>query len=161
MRARRVVTGRNADVRSHVSSDAPCPHVNLLDDYPGVEIERLWSTDQPSCLDGPAAEPAADVGDRYPPPGGSRFLRITYPPGFGSAAPDADSSRFERLLMHRSATLDFGVVVQGELTLVLGDGSQTRLAAGDVLVQNAVEHGWRNTGLEPAVAVFVLMGCQK
>jgi quercetin dioxygenase-like cupin family protein len=83
---------------------------------------------------------------------------MTYPPGFGASDPEAEASRFARLLMHRTATIDYGVILAGELTLVLGDGSESTLRAGDVIVQNGVVHGWRNTTSTTAVAVFVLVG---
>ena len=80
--------------------------------------------------------------------------------GFGAGDADADISRLSRLLMHRTKTIDYGVLLAGELTLVLEDGSETILRAGDVIVQNGVVHGWRNTASTNAVALFVMVGCQ-
>lgn len=155
---RRVVTGAGPGGQSRVTADGAAP-VMGLDGYPGVEIARLWSTDG-GVLDSSGAEGEAPPDGLYPPPGGTRFVRITYPPGFGASDPDADASRFARLLMHRSATIDYGVVLEGELTLVLEDGSQSVLRAGDVIVQNGVVHGWRNTAPATAVVAFVMVGCR-
>ncbi len=159
---RRLVTGTGPGERSVVTADGPAP-VTGMDGYPGIEIARLWSTDGAGVLDttGTGHDPAADPF--YPPPGGTRFVRISYPPGFGTSHPGtsgegAGASRLARLLMHRTATVDYGIVLAGELTLVLEDGSESVLRAGDLLVQNGVVHGWRNAGQDTAVAAFVLVG---
>lgn len=154
--SRRVVTGAGLGAVSRVASDGAA-RVTGMDGYPGVEIARLWSTDGEE-LDSSGIERDLSLDAFYPPPGGTRFVRITYPPGFGASDPDADASRFARLLMHRTATVDYGVMLAGELTLVLEDGSESILRAGDVIVQNGVVHGWRNTASINAVAVFVLVG---
>jgi hypothetical protein len=152
-----VVTGTGPGGKSRVAADGAAP-ITSLDGYPGVEIARLWSTDSAEMLDSSGMERDSARDGLYPPPGGTRFVRITYPPGFGASDPDADASKFGRLLMHRTATIDYGVILAGELTLVLEDGSQSTVAAGDVIVQNGVVHGWRNTASTTAIAAFVLVG---
>ena len=154
---RRVVTGTGPAGSSCVAADGAAP-VMSLEGYPGVEIARLWSTDSGEALDRSGIEHDSPPYGLYPPPGGTRFVRITYPPGFGASEPDADASRVARLLLHRTATIDYGVILAGELTLVLEDGSESTLRAGDVIVQNGVVHGWRNTTSTTAVAAFVLVG---
>jgi quercetin dioxygenase-like cupin family protein len=59
--------------------------------------------------------------------------------------------------MHRTETVDYGVVLRGELTLVLDDGSETPLRQGDVVVQRGTDHAWVNPTDEPAQMVFVLV----
>jgi hypothetical protein len=154
---RRLVTGTGPGMRSTVTADGPAP-VSGMEGYPGIEIARLWSTDGGGPPGTAGTGPDQSSAAFYPPPGGTRFIRISYPPGFGASDPDADASRLSRLLMHRTATVDYGIMLAGELTLVLEDGSATVLRAGDVLVQNGVVHGWRNAGPDTAVAVFVLVG---
>jgi hypothetical protein len=156
---RRVVTGTGPGGASRVTASGAAP-VITLDGYPGVEIARLWSTDS-GAAPGPDGTGRDQSGDAfYPPAGGARFLRISYPPGFGTSDPDAAASQLARLLMHRTDTIDYGAVLAGELTLVLEDGSETILRPGDVIVQNGVVHGWRNAGPVTAVALFVLVGYQ-
>lgn len=157
MSVRRVVTGGSAGQAARVTADGAAPVIGM-DGYPGVEIARLWSTEGGGELDGSGLEGDRPSADFYPPAGGTRFVRITYPPGFGASDADPGGSRFARLLMHRTATVDYGIVLAGELTLVLEDGSETALRAGDVIVQNGVVHGWRNTTQAAAVAAFVLVG---
>src|SRR5687768_16336292 len=59
--------------------------------------------------------------------------------------------------MHTTATIDFEVVLAGEVVLELDDGAQVHLRAGDTVVQNGTRHRWSNPGTEPAVlAVFIV-----
>lgn len=62
----------------------------------------------------------------------------------------------ERPGMHKTPTIDYGIVLQGEITLELDCGS-VNLAAGDIVVQRATAHAWRNYGDTPCVMVFVLI----
>ena len=65
-------------------------------------------------------------------------------------------------LMHRTQSLDYGVVLEGELEMVLDDGVTRVMGRGDVAVQRATIHGWRNTSqTEWARMLFVLQECQK
>jgi quercetin dioxygenase-like cupin family protein len=63
--------------------------------------------------------------------------------------------------MHTTPTVDYGVVLQGEIVLDLDNGETTELGAGDVIVQNGVRHAWRNPTTEPATVFFVLMGSER
>ncbi|KAF5517924.1 hypothetical protein CGCA056_v011334 [Colletotrichum aenigma] len=62
---------------------------------------------------------------------------------------------------HRTASLDYGIVMEGELELLLEDGSRTNLRAGDIVVQQATMHQWNNVSDKPARIVFVLLPGQK
>lgn len=158
MDIRRVITGEDSSGRSRITRDGGVSHTMTAPGYPEIEIAQVWSIDSSGLLDTSGTEGTVAGDGLYPPPGGTRFLRISYPCGFGTASPGADSSVFARLLMHRTDTVDLGVVIEGELTLVLDDGSETVLRAGDLVVQNGVHHGWRNAGPTPAVVAFVLVG---
>ncbi|KAI1498945.1 hypothetical protein F5X99DRAFT_299088 [Biscogniauxia marginata] len=60
-------------------------------------------------------------------------------------------------MMHRTQSLDFGIVVEGEVDMLLDDGSSTRMKRGDIAVQRATMHAWRNpSSTEWARVVFVL-----
>jgi mannose-6-phosphate isomerase-like protein (cupin superfamily) len=161
MRSRRVVSGTNSEGQTCVKSDGHAKHLIFLDDYPGVEIEQVWFTDGPDMLDTSGDESTTPANEFYPPLGGTRFMRITYPCGFGAANPESGESAFARLFMHQTSTVDYGVILEGELTLVLEDGSETVLRAGNTMVQNGVRHGWRNRGTIPAIGLFVLVGCEE
>ncbi|KAF4815596.1 hypothetical protein CGCSCA5_v006982 [Colletotrichum siamense] len=62
---------------------------------------------------------------------------------------------------HRTASLDYGIVMEGELELLLEDGSRTNLRAGDIVVQQATMHQWNNVSDKPARIIFVLLPGQK
>ena len=58
---------------------------------------------------------------------------------------------------HRTETIDYAVVMSGEIDMRLDDGVVVRLRAGDTLVQQATLHDWINNGKEPCVIAFVLV----
>jgi len=60
--------------------------------------------------------------------------------------------------MHTTPTVDYGIVLQGEIVLELDAGHRTRLSAGDVVIQNGTRHAWRNLGDRAATVAFVLIG---
>jgi hypothetical protein len=170
---RRVVTGHDAEGKAVFVSDervAPTT-VSLL---PGSAFHQLWGGDEaPSFPDDGSAPPHAAY---FPPVGGFRFGFFTVPPvaggaglpeGFDVAAGLAElEERLPRLAghmepddpgMHTTATIDFEVVLAGEITLELDDGATVVLGPGDTVVQNGTRHRWTNHGTEPAtLAVFIV-----
>ena len=62
--------------------------------------------------------------------------------------------------MHVTQTVDYAILLDGELWLELDDGETVHLSAGDVVVQQATRHGWRNQGEHPATIAFVMLGPQ-
>jgi quercetin dioxygenase-like cupin family protein len=63
--------------------------------------------------------------------------------------------------MHTTDTIDYVVVISGEVTLELDDGERTVLRAGDVVVQNGTRHAWRNHGTESCTIVGVAVGADR
>ena len=140
---RRVVTGHDADGRSVVLSDGPTPRSHGI---PGATFHELWSTTETpaSLAAAEEAEPTARALVTPPPPGGT-VIRIV------------DLEPRSRSPMHRTRSLDYGIVLAGNVTLVLDDGSETRLGPGDVVVQRGTDHAWVNDTDEPARMAFVLV----
>ena len=62
-------------------------------------------------------------------------------------------------LMHRTQSLDFAIVLSGEIYLVLDD-SETLLKAGDVVIQCATNHAWSNRSDKPCRMAFVMVGAE-
>ncbi len=62
--------------------------------------------------------------------------------------------------MHRTDTVDYIVVLSGEVSLELDDGQTVQLRAGDCVVQNGTRHAWRNTSSEPCVLAYALVGAR-
>lgn len=90
----------------------------------------------------------------------SKQLGLTNPSG--TVARMVDFAPGSEPVMHRTQSLDYGIVVEGEVEMVLDDGVKRVLRRGDVAVQRCTRHGWRNvSGTEWARMFFVLQGCEK
>ena len=63
--------------------------------------------------------------------------------------------------MHTTPTVDYGIVLHGDLVLELDDGHRTPLSTGDIVIQNGTRHSWRNPGDRPATMAFVLIGTER
>lgn len=150
--ARRVVTGLGDDGKARVVDDDVCPHVLTNERAPGFATVRLWATDENTRMPGTGTDPITAEQTFFPGPGESRFIVNVFPPGFGTGE--------QGPFMHATTTVDYGVVLSGELTLVLDSGDEVTLRATDTMVQNGTEHGWRNDSDQPAVAVFVIIGAE-
>jgi quercetin dioxygenase-like cupin family protein len=140
---RRVVTGHDEQGRSVFLSDGVPPVIR--EDAVGTRFVELWATDAaPAPV--AAGEPEPTERDLTVPPGPSGTkLRINeIPPG--AASP-----------MHRTETVDYGIVLSGEIVLELDDGAQTTLGPGDVVIQRGTDHRWENRSSEPARVAFVLV----
>jgi quercetin dioxygenase-like cupin family protein len=134
---RRVVTGLNADGKSCVIIDGPCLPMKTIG-------ELVWST---------AGHPADNSGsDDIATPesplalmhgGGSVFMVLEYLPGMQS-------------YWHATDTVDYIVVLEGELVLMLEE-REVRLASGDFVVDRGVNHAWRNDGPARAVTVGITL----
>ena len=120
---RRVVTGHHADGRSTVLLDAPAPNVKQR--AAGNASTLLWLTE----------ESPASISQ-----GGDRAAReIAVPPPARGHPPRHPA-------IHRTRSLDYVIVLEGEITLLLDDG-EVRLQAGDVVVQQGTNHAWINHGV--------------
>jgi mannose-6-phosphate isomerase-like protein (cupin superfamily) len=154
---RRVVTGHRPDGRSTILLDTPAPNVRQR--KAGNASTLLWVTDEsPAALSDGADRAARDIGVP-PPPRGSIFRIAEFPPGADSRAADhaallRDFGIGDDVLrghpprdpaIHRTRTLDYVVVLEGEIVLLLDDG-ETTLRAGDVVVQQGTNHAWVNRG---------------
>lgn len=139
---RRIVTGHDASGRSIVLSDAPTPKTL---DIGTAAFHEIWVTAQtPAQIAATEPEPT-ERPLRTPPPADGVIVRFT------EMAPGAESP------MHRTQTVDIGVVLEGETWLLLDDGSETRLAAGDAVVQRGTNHAWVNRSDRPVRMLFVLI----
>jgi quercetin dioxygenase-like cupin family protein len=141
---RRVVTGHDGQQVARVLLDGPA--TNAKYPAPGIVSTLVWCTDR-TPADIAVGEGVDDMGARVlgtaPPPNGTRFAVIDFPPG-------------NRAIMHRTETIDYVVVISGEIDMDLDD-STVRLRAGDVMVQRGTNHAWVNRGRERARLAFVLI----
>jgi quercetin dioxygenase-like cupin family protein len=139
---RRIVTGHDASGRSVVLSDGPVP--KSLELGP-TWFHAAWVTEgMPVPI--PAEEPEpTDRPLRVPPPPDGVVVWLTdMPPG--AEAP-----------IHRTETVDVGVVLEGETWLLLDDGSETLVRTGDIVLQRGTMHGWVNRSDHPVRMLFVII----
>jgi quercetin dioxygenase-like cupin family protein len=172
---RRVVTGHDSTGKAIVVSDGPAPFVHVNRHHPDWVSTDIWRTDR-----SPAAIPAqpgetTDGPRRQLPQKRGTVLRINhFPPepasvaamtaedakrafaalGNESASTYAETGRHP--MMHRTETIDYAIVLFGEMTMLLDEG-EVVLKAGDVLIQCGTNHAWSNRSNEPAAIAFVLI----
>jgi quercetin dioxygenase-like cupin family protein len=173
---RRIVTGVDDNGTSVVHDREPVParEIGLM---PGAQFFQVWGTE--GALSSPATTPKAENATFFPGPGGTRFGLLTFPPepsSAAAAAPDEEAlanlgQQAEVLLpgllgvfepdapgMHQTATVDYAIVVSGELYLELDDGVEVHLPTGSTVVQNGARHAWRNHSKAPATLAYVILG---
>jgi mannose-6-phosphate isomerase-like protein (cupin superfamily) len=175
---RRALTGRDAAGKSVFRSFDVTPQVIHIDANPGLTFYELYATEGVPQLAGTEPDPMLRKTRAFPGPGGTNFRLITYPgkrpegykppPGvtYESGMKELDdkvpgmTQYFDKSTpgMHTTDTLDYGVVVRGEMTLELDDGQKVHLRQGDCIVQNGTRHRWRNPGTEPCLMAFVSVG---
>lgn len=175
MQVRRVVTGHDGNHKAVFASDQLVDPVTVAL-IPGGAFHLLWGGDQPPTFpDDGAATPQPTY---FPPLGGYRFGMFTVPPASASAAGELDveaalaevEDKLPGLLaymepdnpgMHTTDTIDFEVVLSGEVVLELDNGAEKVLRPGDTVVQNGTRHRWSNRGSEPAVVAVILIGAHR
>jgi mannose-6-phosphate isomerase-like protein (cupin superfamily) len=170
---RRVVTTVDKNDKAVVLFDGANPHKKVRPTTNTV-MRMLWVTDQaPADLCGTGDRAAIDIGI-MPPRGGSVFRIVEFPPETAESrnlAPDAmhrslgDAAPKRGLpprhpAMHRTRTVDYAIVMAGEIDMLLDD-SEIHLKAGDVLVQQGTNHAWVNRGSEPCRIAFILIDAKE
>ncbi|MEE3508501.1 MULTISPECIES: cupin domain-containing protein [unclassified Pseudomonas] len=177
MRAQRVVTGHDAQGRSCIVSSGPVAGDESFTHIPGFSAALFWKTDAQPQVGGGAPDPLSHVTSVLPVVAGTSVMLVSFPPESTEVPVDADplaademNARVPGLAQtfeadapgfHRTDTIDYGVIVDGELTLLLDDGESALLKAGDVVVQMGTRHAWRNTGNSPARVMFVMVGATR
>lgn len=144
---RRLVTGHDAKGTAKLIKDQPATNTKFPG--PGIVSTMIWCTDR-TPADIVVGEDIEDMGARIigtaPPPGGSRLAVIDFPPG---SKPN----------MHRTETLDYVIVMEGEIEMDLDD-STVKLKAGDIMVQRGTNHAWANRSAHRARLAFVLIDAE-
>ena len=170
---RRVVTTVDKNDKAVALLDGANPHKKVRPQAQTVS-RLLWVTgESPADLSGTADRAAVDIGI-MPPAGGSVFRIVDFPPEAAQMR-NLDPATMHRSLgagaprrglpprhpaMHRTRTVDYAVVMAGEIDMLLDD-SEIHLKAGDVLVQQGTNHAWVNRGSEPCRVAFVLIDAKE
>lgn len=160
---RRVVTGTSARGKSCVLFDgAPS---NTFEPVPGMIFSDLWETQAPPNSTIDRVDTAARPVRLEPAKGGTIFKAVTFPP-----ASEYDEAAWKEVYeaigatpgtnagdsMHKTATIDYVVVLSGEIHCVLEEG-EVLLKQGDVLVQRGTNHGWENRSNSPCLILGVMV----
>ena len=143
---RRVVTGHTESGKSVFVSDGEPPRIEIRPS--GNEATEVWATHGIPTIPVAQGDPTVDVLDFFPEAGNTSLKVMRMRPGLESG-------------MHTSDTVDYGIVVSGEIWLELDDGAEVHLKQGDFVIQNGTGHNWRNRGSEVCVMAFVLIGAER
>jgi mannose-6-phosphate isomerase-like protein (cupin superfamily) len=170
----RVVTGHDADGKAVVISDGPLPSVVEVSAIPGTLFHEVWSTPSSPAPVNNGDDPTTGPLTLPPPAQGTRIRFVDIPPdtpeflahgagrmkqvfaGIGDEQASTVKANSPHPLMHRTETVDYGVVIEGEVTLVLDD-SEVQLKPGSVVVQRGTNHAWANRSGRPCRMLFVLV----
>ena len=171
-RIRRVITGHDKDGRSIFVMDGKAPNVLEMASMPGVALTDLWRTKSSPASNAGNADAATGRIKLEPPAEGTILRIVEFPPdsawrdkadakkAFASigagGAPDHASAD---AMMHATATVDYIIVLNGEIWAILDKGEKL-LKQGDVLIQRGTNHSWSVRTKEPCVIAAVLVGAK-
>ncbi|MGQ0804971.1 MAG: cupin domain-containing protein [Actinomycetota bacterium] len=175
MANRRVVTGTDQNGKAVVTSNEEIEPVTVSL-MPGLEFGLAWGADDTVTL--PTDGTSTDAPAYFPPERGFRFAFVTIPPESTPAALPDDLAQAMKEVedklpgliahiepdnpgMHTTDTVDFDVVLSGEIWLELDDGAEVKLETGDCVVQNGTRHAWHNRSSEPCVFAVALVGARR
>jgi mannose-6-phosphate isomerase-like protein (cupin superfamily) len=172
---RRVVTGHDPSGKSIVISDGPAPFVHTIPIRPGYFSTDIFRTDQtPAVINEQINETTMGPRRQLPSKCGSVIRVNLFPPEteeIKNMDVDSANALFTSLgnpsgatfnktgrhpLMHRTETIDYAIVLEGQITMLLDD-TEVVLNAGDILVQCGTNHAWVNRTNQPSIVVFVLL----
>jgi mannose-6-phosphate isomerase-like protein (cupin superfamily) len=169
---RRVVTKIDEAGKAVVMFDE---RVQMSGVRPPNYVAPIWLTDKSLPDFSMREDPAKRMAGLMPPKGGTVFRVVDFVPE-PEAVTRLDMNTMQKVvgeagtpkkglpprhpMMHRTRTLDYAIVISGEIDMLLDDG-EVHLKAGDVVVQQATNHAWVNRGKEPCRIAFILMDSQE
>jgi mannose-6-phosphate isomerase-like protein (cupin superfamily) len=172
---RRIVTGHDAAGKAIIVSDAAPERTYMIGGPKGAKFHEVWNTQQsPALITSNLTEPEEDNLVLGPPKGGTRIRVIDFPPEgeeIRNLTKDEASKHFKSMggedaskagqdaahpLMHRTETIDYGIVLEGELTLIV-DRGETTIKAGDIIIQRGTNHAWANRSGKNCRVAFILI----
>ncbi len=179
---RRVVTGHDKSGKSIFVSDDEISRSVSLDALPDVKIlEEIWCTDDVPSIPVNPGDPTVDMASFVPKPQGTRFRFFTTLPEIWNKLAEEQGLEMDAIHeelhakmpglaetleqdnpgMHTTDTIDYGVVLSGEVYLELDDGQEVLLKQGDTYIQNGTRHAWRNRGDQPCIIAVVMVGAER
>jgi mannose-6-phosphate isomerase-like protein (cupin superfamily) len=168
---RRVVTGHDRDGKAIVLADGPAPNMRLRSS--GIVSTLAWATDETPADISSAADRADREAGVAPPAMGSILRIVDFPPVAQAPAVNhatvtremglarhADAAPPRHVFTHRTRSIDYAIVLEGEIDMLLDD-TELHLKAGDVLIQQGTNHAWVNRGTKPCRIAFVLIDAKE
>jgi len=168
-RIRRVVTAQDAAGQSYLLSDGIAANAVEVASMPGLVVTDLWETVRTPADNRGTDDAAARPLRHEPPAGGSLFRTVEFPPDHTWQGSVDSQKAFDSIggghtriagsndpMMHKSATIDYVIVLRGEIYAVM-DRGEVLLRAGDVLVQRGTNHSWSNRSNESCLIGVVLI----
>ena len=175
MEFKRIVTGRDRDGRARFLYNFVEPHREVFMHVPGLVVSTLWATENEPAIPGKVTDPVPSMTSLVAAPGETRFMKVIFPPDsvlgtindwdaagaeYASRLPGlAETFEPEHPVMHTTQTIDYIVLLSGQITLVL-DKEERDLKPFDVVVQRGTNHAWVNRGTEDALLMAVLVDAQ-
>lgn len=176
---RRIVTGHNTEGKAIIQEDGPPPRVQRIGGEIGPMFYEVWNTRAtPAPIDASSGEPPEEGIVLAPPKNGTRIRVLDIPPEddkIGQLTPEEARAHFEEIgaadasshsgsgskhaFMHRTETIDYGIVLEGELVLIVDEG-ETTVRAGDIVIQRGTNHGWANRSGKNCRIAFILIDGQ-
>jgi mannose-6-phosphate isomerase-like protein (cupin superfamily) len=173
---RRVVTGHDSDGKAIIQEDGAVPRVQRVGGEIGPLFHEVWNTRAtPAPIDADSGEPHEEGIVLAPPKNGTRIRVLDISPEgdrlenlseedrrahfaeIGAADAVAGGAAAQRhAFMHRTETIDYGIVIEGELVLIMDEG-ETTVRAGDIVIQRGTNHGWANRSDRNCRICFVLI----
>jgi hypothetical protein len=125
-----------------------------------VDVAYVWETTKASTVPGAIGGPPRDIG--FPAAGGTKFGIVLLPPhSAGKSVPEqgaAIGADYHDDGMHMSDTIDYDIVIQGKVDIVLDSGELRTLSAGSMVVMGGVNHSWQNRYDEPCLMATITVG---
>ena len=176
---RRIVTGHNAQGKAIIQEDGPVARYQRVGGESGPMFHEVWNTTAtPVPIDAASGEPPEEGIRLAPPKNGTRIRVLDIPPDdpeLANRTPEEARAHFEEIgagdasshtgegsrhaHMHRTETVDYGIVLEGELVLIMDEG-ETVCRAGDIIVQRGTNHGWANRTESNCRIAFILIDGQ-
>ena len=174
---RRIVTGHDDEGTAVILSDAPPPRVQRIGGETGPMFYEVWNTrETPVKIDRRSGEPEETGLVLAPPKRGTRIRVLDIPPesaalreldpeaarkhfaeiGAAEAATHKSDAKAPHPYMHRTETIDYGIVLEGEIFLIVDKG-ETLVRTGDIVIQRGTNHAWSNRSGRNCRIAFILI----
>jgi hypothetical protein len=173
---RRIVTGHDASGRAVIQEDGPPERIQRIGGAHGPLFYEVWNTrETPARIDRASGEPSEDGISLAAPRNGTRIRILDIPPddaSFETMTPEQAKAHFAEVgatkasshagdgsrhaFMHKTETVDYGIMLEGELVLIMDEGD-TLIRPGDIVIQRGTNHGWANRSGKPCRICFVLI----